>query len=256
LSAADHLIGEASTRAPGAVSAEPHAEQRAFGKKYKSKEYARYYSRKHKSSLMRRVSNFAERRMIRRALARVHRERVFRSVLDCPSGTGRFIPVIRGFDATLVTMDTSADMLREGRRQFASFPTSPSAIAGSVFDIPLADHAVDVVLCSRLLHHIPERADRVKILKEFARVARVGVVFSFFDANSFRAWRRQRKEGRKGRLGGRHSQSRSECDEEAHEAGLEPAGMTALLRFHTEVTAAVCFCRTDPGAGEVRRITV
>lgn len=251
VSAADGLGDDDSARAPEAVTAGSQVEQRAFGKKYKSEEYARYYSQKHGSSLMRRVSNYAERRMIRRALARVQRERPFRSVLDCPSGTGRFIPLIRDLGVTLITMDTSADMLQKGRVHFASFPVSPSAIAGSAFDVPLADNAVDVVLCSRLLHHIPERADRVKILKEFARVARVGVVFSFFDTNSLRARRRRRKTAQKGRLGGRHSVSRSECDEEAREAGLEPAGMTALLRFHAEVTAAACFC--NPGAGVAER---
>ncbi len=224
-------------------------EKRTFGKKYKADDFARYYSEKHESSLARRVSNYAERKMIRRALARVHRERTFSSVLDCPSGTGRFLPVIRDFDASLITMDTSASMLREGQAYFDSFPVSPTAIAGSAFELPLADNAVDVVLCSRLLHHIPERAQRVKILREFARVARVGVVFSFFDAQSFRAWRRQRKALRKGRSGGRHAMLRSECDEESREAGLQPAGMTALLRYHTEVTASVCFCNPSD-AGE------
>lgn len=185
--------------------------------------------------------------MIRRALARVHRQKQFHSVLDCPSGTGRFLPVLRGFDASLITMDTSASMLREGQAYFDSFSVSPTAIAGSAFELPLADNAVDVVLCSRLLHHIPEREGRVKILREFARVARIGVVFSFFDANSLRAWKRQRKAKRKGRLGGRHAMHRSQCEEEARDAGLQPAGMTSLLRYHTEVTAAVCFCRPSKG---------
>ncbi len=221
------------------------AEKRAFGQKYKADDFAHYYSQKHKSSLMRRVSNYAERLMVRRALNRIRRQSEFRSVLDCPSGTGRFLPVLRDFDPVLITMDTSASMLREGQALFTSFAVSPKAIAGSAFELPLVDNAVDVVLCSRLLHHIPERENRVRILREFSRVASIGVVFSFFDANSFRAWRRRSKEARKGRAGGRHAMLRSECEAEAREAGLMPVGMTSLLRFHTEVTAAVCLCGTD-----------
>lgn len=43
--------------------------------------------------------------------------------------------------------------------------------------IPLADRGVDVVVCSLFLHHLEER-DVVGLLREMARVARVGVVVS------------------------------------------------------------------------------
>ena len=104
--------------------------------------------------------------------------------------------------------------------------------------LPLDDDAVDVILSARLLHHFPERSDRLKILREFARVARVGVVISFFDAASYRAWKRRRKSEKKGRPSGRHALERSECDAEAREAGLKPVGMNALMRYHAEVTTA------------------
>jgi len=211
---------------------------RSFGQKYKAEDYAHYYSGKHDSSLARRVSTHFERAMIRRALNRIRRHRRFESVLDCPSGTGRFLPTLAGFGVGVVAMDTSDHMLAAGRRFHDQFGQSPTVAAGSALELPLSDNSVDVVLCARLLHHIPERDNRLKILQEFARVARVGVVVSFFDAASYRAWKRQRKSQKRGQRGGRHAMPRNEVVEEAQSAGLKPLGMNAMLRFHTEITAA------------------
>ncbi len=216
--------------------------RRDFGRKYKADDYARYYAAKHDSSLGRRISSSLERRMIRRSLLRIRRHHAFETVLDCPSGTGRFLPTLASLNVSVIAMDTSAAVLREGRNRHALFNKSPVELIGSALDIDLPDKGVDVVLCSRLLHHFADREERLTILREFARVARVGIVISFFDSTSFRAWRRERKTRRTGRLGGRHSITRAACLEEAVGAGLKPLGMNALLRFHTEITAAAFLC--------------
>ncbi len=217
-------------------------DERNFGHKYKIDDYARYYSEKHASSLGRRISNSIERRMIRRSLLRIKQHQSFASVLDCPSGTGRFLPTLASFGISVIVMDTSGAVLREGRKHHSLFKVPPMELVGSALGIALPDDAVDVVLCSRLLHHLADREDRMMALREFARVARVGVVFSFFDSASYRAWKRARKVRRTGKTGGRHSMSRTAAVEEAVEAGLKPLGMNALFRFHTEITAAAFLC--------------
>lgn len=241
------VIAEVETRreSPGDSSGEgtvqpPH--ERRFGQKYKVDDYARYYAEKHDSSLGRRISNGLERRMIRRSLLRIRRHHAFETVLDCPSGTGRFLPTLASLNVSVIAMDASAAMLREGRKHHALFKEPPVELVGSAFEIDLPDKSVDVVLCSRLLHHIADREERLTILREFARVARVGVVISFFDLGSYRAWRYERKIRRTGKLGGRRAMTRAACVEEAVGAGLKPIGMNALLRFHTEITAAAFLC--------------
>jgi len=211
---------------------------RSFGRKYKDDDYAHYYAQKHESGALRRLSNVFERKMIRRALMRIRSRRAIQTVLDCPSGAGRFLPVLAQLQMHVVAIDTSPQMLQQGRQHTSLFRETPTASAGSAFALPLADKTVDVVLCSRLLHHIAERESRVQIMREFARVARVGVVVSFFDATSWNAWKRRRKIKRTGKSGGRHAMTRSQCNDEARVAGLQPIGMNALLRYHTEVTAA------------------
>lgn len=229
-------------RPPAVTATSPKPSRRSFGRKYKSDDYARYYTEKHHAGLGRRISNCFERKMIRRSLLRIRRHRPFESVLDCPSGTGRFLPTLASLNVSVIAMDTSYAMLREGRKQHALFKEPPVELVGSAFDIALPDNAVDVVLCCRLLHHIADREQRLIILREFARVARLGVVVSFFDARSLRAWKRERKTRRTGPRGGRHAMPRAACVEEAVCAGLKPIGMNALFRFHTEVTAAAFLC--------------
>ncbi len=105
--------------------------KRSFGRKYKTDDFAKYYADKHDSTLMRRASNYLERRMIARALNRVRRRGSFKSVLDCPSGTGRFLPILAEFDASVIAIDTSETMLREGFRYHDLFRETPSASVAS-----------------------------------------------------------------------------------------------------------------------------
>jgi hypothetical protein len=65
----------------------------------------------------------------------------------------------------------------------ASRPRSGDAIAGDAFALPFADHSVDIVACSQLLHHF-EAARGARLLAELHRVARVRVIV----ADIRRAW--------------------------------------------------------------------
>jgi ubiquinone/menaquinone biosynthesis C-methylase UbiE len=140
------------------------------------------------------------------------------------------------FDVSVVAMDTSAAMLQEGRRHAAIFHRPYGMIVGSAFDIPLPDDAVDIVLCARLLHHFPDARPRLDILAELARVARYGVIISFFDATSYYGWRRRRRNMKK--KSKRYSIPRGQCRREGEAVGLELLGFDTVLRYCTEITAA------------------
>jgi SAM-dependent methyltransferase len=65
----------------------------------------------------------------------------------------------------------------------ASRPRSGDAIAGDALALPFANHSVDIVTCSQLLHHF-EAADGARLLAEMHRVARLRVIV----ADIRRAW--------------------------------------------------------------------
>ncbi len=205
---------------------------------YQSSEHAQFYADKRDATFMRRMSNRSEQRMIYRALERLHRKAAFSTVLDCASGTGRMLPVLAKFDVSVVALDSAAAMLMEGRRVHHLFGAAPGMVVGSALELPLADKCVDVVFCSRLLHHFEDSASRIQILREFARIARVGVVVSFFDSLSYRGWRRAKKNRKRHREHGRFAVRRDTFRQEGEAAGLDLLGMNALFRFHAEVTAA------------------
>jgi len=209
-----------------------------FRVQYESDAHARYYAHKREATTAGRMSNYLERSMIRCALRRMRRKARFQSVLDLPSGAGRFLPVLAEFNVSVTAMDTSAAMLQEGRRYAKSFHRSYVAIVGSAFNVPLADDAVDLVLCARLLHHFPDARQRIDILTELARVARYGIIISFFDATSYYAWRRRRRNLRRGKASKRYSIPREQCRREGEAAGLELLGFTTSLRYCTEITGA------------------
>ncbi|MFQ5591592.1 MAG: methyltransferase domain-containing protein, partial [Phycisphaerae bacterium] len=212
---------------------------------YQSREHAQFYAKKHDTGLMRRLSNYFERRMIRRACKRVQRRGRFKTVLDCASGTGRFLPTLAGFGADVIVLDTSWEMLEQGCRYHSLFRIAPRTIVACAADIPLSDQSVDLVLCSRFFHHLPDSESRVLILREFARITRLGIVITFFDACSYRGWRRSRKKWRPSKAYGRYVITRAQCRREGELAGFTLIGMDALLRFHTEITAAA-FVKDGP----------
>ena len=205
---------------------------------YQSDDHARYYSQKHDSTPRRRMSNKLERRMMARAIERIRRHGTVETVLDLPSGTGRFIPVLHNIGARIIAMDTAGSMLREGVRVHADPADPHRPVVGSALEIPLKSDVVDVVFCARLLHHFPDDERRSQVFRELARVARLGVVVSFFDAGSYYAWKRERKIRRTGRESGRYAMSRAHCEDLAKSAGLDLLGMNAMFRFHSEITAA------------------
>ncbi len=212
-------------------------------KQYDIPGYADYYAQKRDESFLKKLSNRFELNMVRHALRRLSTRFPVQTSLDLPTGTGRFLPVISEFSGDIIAMDASPAMVSRLQLNDSSAApnTTPPKIArcvGSVFEIPLPDDHVDIVLCSRLIHHLPDAAARLSLFSELARVARYGMVVTFFDAGSYCGMRRNARAKRKQKLNTRHAISRKELIANAKSNGLTFIGANALLRFHTEITAA------------------
>lgn len=114
------------------------------------------------------------------------------SVLDCPSGIGRWWPVLARRASSITAVDISPAMLEEARRR----PTPPGVpvtiTEGSAEALELADGSVDVVFSHALTKHLPIPV-QYRVLSEFARVSRTWVLCSFgiFTPLTYRWWRRQ-----------------------------------------------------------------
>jgi ubiquinone/menaquinone biosynthesis C-methylase UbiE len=93
-------------------------------------------------------------------------------VLDIGSGTGVLLPFLisqLSGEGEIVALDFSAEMLIQA--QAKDFPPTVRYAQADVVAIPLDDNSVDLAICNSAFPHFE---DKVKALKEMARVLRNG----------------------------------------------------------------------------------
>lgn len=111
-------------------------------------------------------------------------------VLDVPCGAGRFAATLGADGRRLIAIDVAAEVLGHMRERASKAGVQAEVIQGDATRIPLSDRAVDCAFSNRLLHHLLNRQDRQKVLRELHRVTRRFAVVSFFDYHSFGMIRR------------------------------------------------------------------
>jgi len=100
------------------------------------------------------------------------------SVLDVPCGAGRLLPALLEQGRRVLGIDVSPHLIEIAR---ASFGDRVEFRQGDASQIPLPDGAVDCVFSNRLLHHLTQRDERARVLREFNRVTRRWAIVSYFD---------------------------------------------------------------------------
>ena len=98
----------------------------------------------------------------------------------------------------------------------------------SAFAIDLPENVVDLVFCMRLMHHIGCSGDRIKILKEFARVSRGSSIVSLWVDGNLQSRRRRQLEKMRT---GRKFQNRFVIPPEDFEADSVAAGHKIIGHF-------------------------
>ncbi len=170
-----------------------------FSAKYGAGHSQQYFD-KHQSGVARRISNWRDQQVARRALADSGNPL---ELLDLPCGAGRFWPMLAQFPGrTVIAADNSADMLTVARaHQPAALEGRIEYLQTSAFAIDLPESSVDSVFCMRLLHHIAAAENRLIMLREFHRVTRDTLIVSLWVDGNFKAWKRRRLEARRERSG-------------------------------------------------------
>ena len=126
------------------------------------------------------------------------------SVLDVPSGAGRFLASLNERPRRVIEADVALEILEFARARGKKQGLNAGYVQADALRLPLRDGAVDCVFCNRLLHHIVSVEERAVFLREMRRVSRRYVVVSFFDYQKFGRVRRLLKKlkGRKPKYDG------------------------------------------------------
>jgi SAM-dependent methyltransferase len=99
------------------------------------------------------------------------------------AGFGRLADFYRGYERVIL-LDYSRSMLRDAREQLVSRFTSHASrflfVAADLYNLPLADNALDTAVTVRVLHHV---ADIPRAFAEIARVTRPGGTYVLEHAN-------------------------------------------------------------------------
>ncbi len=201
-----------------------------FSEKY-TEEHAREYFRKHNAGFWRNLSNWREISIARKALKMAGNPQ---SVLDLPSGTGRFWELLaEDPNRKLLAADYNMSMLNVAMQERPQTVTKRfETFQASAFDIPKEDNFVDCIFSMRLMHHIGERDDRMKMLKEFHRVTKDSVIISLWVDGNYKARKRAALEKRRShkKYQNRFVQPQASFEAEVREAGFEITGHVDFLK--------------------------
>lgn len=171
----------------------------AFSEKY-DQAHAQQYLEKHQAGLARKLSNYRDQQLARRALALADEPNL---VLDLPCGAGRFWSTLAEQpNRIILAADNSADMLATAMASQPQHITEHvRTLQTSAFAIDLPDNSVDSIFCMRLLHHIQQPEHRLALLKEFYRTTRDSVIISLWVDGNYKAWRRKKLEKKRAQRG-------------------------------------------------------
>lgn len=114
------------------------------------------------------------------------------SMMDCPCGTGRWWPVLMKRARTITAIDISEGMRKVAKTEAANIGVEVHVLEGNAECLDLPDDAVDYTFSFALMKHLPVPI-QYKILAEFSRISRKGVICSFgvFSHFTYEFWRRR-----------------------------------------------------------------
>lgn len=151
------------------------------------------YVQHHELGLARRLSLWRDAQLARHALRDAGEPGL---VLDLPSGSGRFWPVLAEHaNRVILAADPSTDMLAVAESQSSAHVRARiRTFQSSVYSIGLSANAVDCIFCMRQFHHVADSDRRMEILQEFHRVTRDTAIVALWVDGNIKSWRRKRQQ--------------------------------------------------------------
>ncbi len=150
--------------------------------------------------------------------------------LDAPCGYGRFSAVLieRGFQP--VNCDLSLAMVESALQKGTKYIVPMGIVTDMTAGLPFRAGAFPLVLSMRFFHHLHSSADRLSVLREFARASSGGLIVSFYQANAFHRVQRKLRRMFKRSKTRIKMISRREFIREIGEAGFEVVRIIPLFR--------------------------
>lgn len=195
-----------------------------FVERFMDRKAAQRYHDRYLSGRHARV-NHKERAALRELLGTMPRLEV---ILDLPSGTGRLGDLLAEFADRVILADSSPIMLEIAREDLGD---KAEYLQTNAEKIDLPTDSVDLVLCHRLLNHVPDPDGRARMTRELARVSRRYVVISCYPPGIRTRVRRIARKLMGRAPSTKRPASLQEYIDLAAQAGLRPIRRSVLRRI-------------------------
>lgn len=194
----------------------------AYAITWQNVERVEHYAKTRYKHLDQRFVSWRERRIIDNFLKQLKGEN--RTLLDIPTGYGRFTALFRKHGFKLINSDLNLYALLYQRQ---CNPDSQLAVVTNGNCLPFGKNRVDVVFNFRLLQHFKTSVERTALLSELARVSRQTIIISVYLKSGFHRLT-QKISGRQRRM---TLISRAQWESELRTCGLKVIKMRRPLRF-------------------------
>ncbi len=157
------------------------------------------------------------------------------SALDVPCGTGRIAAKLLDWAIPTRGADISPAMRREAEKQLADREGFEGVFALDLEALPdLPPEPADLVVCFRLLHHLPNRETRIRVLRSLRALTRQHLLVSFHHPISLHNLERRVRRLFGGKPSDRYTISRRRLAAEAAEAGFAFVRARGLAPYRRE----------------------
>ncbi len=151
-----------------------------------------YEKRKHYRGLLGKFRKYRERKAISNALSFVKKKS---KTLDCPCGNGRWFKLLSQKAELIIGQDISEGMVKFAKKEAQNITVDTDISTGDAENLLLEDKSVDYTFSFALMKHLPYETQK-KVLSEFSRVSKKGVVCSFalFNKLAYLFWKMRNKD--------------------------------------------------------------
>ncbi len=155
------------------------------------------------------------------------------TMLDIPCGPGRAFPYYQERGYQVMGMDFSPQMSAAATKYQQQLGLTGMVCRGDAFRLPFVDNTFDTVVSVRFSYYF-ERAQRIALIRELARVSRQAIVvqvkIDYSLHSRSRKWRGKSKSTNRGKF----MLSKNEINQEFAEAGMEVMHLAPLSRIGSD----------------------
>lgn len=140
---------------------------------WSSVEKVKKYQQKRYKHFDQKVIDMLEKSLVKNIFSKYN---IYGKILDIPCGYGRFHPILNDFGE--IHAADNGKLIAKFQEENVGLAKSTTVCDAA--DMPFDKNSFDAVFSIRLMQHIHDRGERIKIYKEFCRISKEWIIISLY----------------------------------------------------------------------------